>query len=90
MFWDWKISFWYFLSLDLFFQDEKRSSTSDRNSVYSRDASGDRSEKYRNQDMSEDGMSSPAPPPRPLSSIASGLYSTSWTTSFGVDNFATR
>ena len=54
-----------------FFQDEKRSS--DRNSVYSRDASGDRSDKYRNQDMSS-LPSSPAPPPRPLSSIASGFY----------------
>ena len=54
-----------------FFQDEKRSS--DRNSVYSRDASADRSDKYRNQDMSS-LPSSPAPPPRPLSSIASGLY----------------
>ena len=54
-----------------FFQDEKRSS--DRNSVYSRDASADRSDKYRNQDMSS-LPSSPAPPPRPLSSIASGFY----------------
>merc|ERR550532_757614 len=40
-------------------QDEKRSS--DRNSVYSRDASADRSDKYRNQDMSS-LPSSPAPP----------------------------
>ena len=48
------------------FQDEKRSS--DRNSVYSKDASD-----ARNQPGIDASSlpSSPAPPPRPLSSIAS-------------------
>ena len=50
----------------VFLQDEKRSS--DRNSVYSKDASGGGG----NQHIESSLPSSPAPPPRPLSSISTG------------------
>ena len=50
----------------VFLQDEKRSS--DRNSVYSKDASG----AGGNQHIESSLPSSPAPPPRPLSSISTG------------------